>query len=313
MKMNRDVGKILLKLNTHCYEKGLKDVPISLKGIRNGKLTEVDRNIVVGQILKSGQCNIFLEYFLKNIDDDLQELLKQSKIQEIINNPQTNFYIYDDFDKEMLYLYLLSTNEEKYDGIMREILEKSCNEKQKVNDKENSAKEIVELKLLCEKYEKEIEQLQVISRQRREKIKELEIQLNMLFEKQEKMQNENEKLVEQLKIKELKIEEFSKKIENEDLTQNIEIEKEIRTIVIGKKQELDNIKDESVHKIDWEKLSEEELKNYDKILIIKENVPIAKLRKLKRELPEKVVFFESEEGLNNYITRMEEINENGSN
>ena len=87
----------------------------------------------------------------------------------------------------------------------------------------------------------------------------------------------------------------------------------LATIVIGKKQELDNIKDESVHKIDWEKLSEEELKNYDKILIIKENVPIAKLRKLKRELPEKVVFFESEEGLNNYITRMEEINENGSN
>ena len=171
MEKNRDVGKILLKINSQYYEKGMKNISIQLKGVRKGKIAEMDRKVIIPQIIRSKEYNIFEKQFLKNIDDEIKNIAKQDKVQEIVNNPKANFYTYEDFDKELLYLYLFSLNDEKYDDILQELLELVCNEKEVERD--TKEKEIQRLKDKCEDYEKEIEQLKTISRQRKEKIKEL--------------------------------------------------------------------------------------------------------------------------------------------
>ena len=97
MEKNRDVGKILLKINSQYYEKGMKNISIQLKGVRKGKIAEMDRKVIIPQIIRSKEYNIFEKQFLKNIDDEIKNIAKQDKVQEIVNNPKANFYTYEDY------------------------------------------------------------------------------------------------------------------------------------------------------------------------------------------------------------------------
>ena len=278
MEKNRDVGKILLKINSQYYEKGMKNISIQLKGVRKGKIAEMDRKVIIPQIIRSKEYNIFEKQFLKNIDDEIKNIAKQDKVQEIVNNPKANFYTYEDFDKELLYLYLFSLNDEKYDDILQELLELVCNEKEVERD--TKEKEIQRLKDKCEDYEKEIEQLKTISRQRKEKIKELEIKSNILTEEFDKLKLENEDLKRQVEEKEKRIEEYESKIKP---VVEEEIEKN-KVVVIGKETSLTAIQEENIDKILLEEFSEELLHVYDKFLIVKKNISIGNLRKIKKML-----------------------------
>ena len=242
MEKNRDVGKILLKINSQYYEKGMKNISIQLKGVRKGKIAEMDRKVIIPQIIRSKEYNIFEKQFLKNIDDEIKNIAKQDKVQEIVNNPKANFYTYEDFDKELLYLYLFSLNDEKYDDILQELLELVCNEKEVEED--TKEKEIQCLKDKCEDYEKEIEQLKTISRQRKEKIKELEIKSNILTEEFDKLKLENEDLKRQVEEKEKRIEEYESEIKpvvEEKIEKN-------KVVVIGKETSLTAIQEENIDK-----------------------------------------------------------------
>lgn len=302
MEKNRDVGKILLKINSQYYEKGMKNISIQLKGVRKGKIAEMDRKVIIPQIIRSKEYNIFEKQFLKNIDDEIKNIAKQDKVQEIVNNPKANFYTYEDFDKELLYLYLFSLNDEKYDDILQELLELVCNEKEVERD--TKEKEIQRLKDKCEDYEKEIEQLKTISRQRKEKIKELEIKSNILTEEFDKLKLENEDLKRQVEEKEKRIEEYESKIKpvvEEEIEKEKEIEKN-KVVVIGKETSLTAIQEENIDKILLEEFSEELLHVYDKFLIVKKNISIGNLRKIKKMLGDRGILCENdEEGINSYI------------
>ena len=307
MEKNRDVGKILLKINSQYYEKGMKNISIQLKGVRKGKIAEMDRKVIIPQIIRSKEYNIFEKQFLKNIDDEIKNIAKQDKVQEIVNNPKANFYTYEDFDKELLYLYLFSLNDEKYDDILQELLELVCNEKEVEED--TKEKEIQCLKDKCEDYEKEIEQLKTISRQRKEKIKELEIKSNILTEEFDKLKLENEDLKRQVEEKEKRIEEYESKIKP---VVEEEIEKN-KVVVIGKETSLTAIQEENIDKILLEEFSEELLHVYDKFLIVKKNISIGNLRKIKKMLGDRGILCENDEEVNKYIISMEAKYENRSN
>ena len=307
MEKNRDVGKILLKINSQYYEKGMKNISIQLKGVRKGKIAEMDRKVIIPQIIRSKEYNIFEKQFLKNIDDEIKNIAKQDKVQEIVNNPKANFYTYEDFDKELLYLYLFSLNDEKYDDILQELLELVCNEKEVEED--TKEKEIQCLKDKCEDYEMEIEQLKTISRQRKEKIKELEIKSNILTEEFDKLKLENEYLKRQVEEKEKRIEEYESKIKP---VVEEEIEKN-KVVVIGKEPSLTAIQEENIDKILLEEFSEELLHVYDKFLIVKKNISIGNLRKIKKMLGDRGILCENDEEVNKYIISMEAKYENRSN
>lgn len=307
MEKNRDVGKILLKINSQYYEKGMKNISIQLKGVRKGKIAEMDRKVIIPQIIRSKEYNIFEKQFLKNIDDEIKNIAKQDKVQEIVNNPKANFYTYEDFDKELLYLYLFSLNDEKYDDILQELLELVCNEKEVEED--TKEKEIQCLKDKCEDYEKEIEQLKTISRQRKEKIKELEIKSNILTEEFDKLKLENEDLKRQVEEKEKRIEEYESEIKpvvEEKIEKN-------KVVVIGKETSLTAIQEENIDKILLEEFSEELLHVYDKFLIVKKNISIGSLRKIKKMLGDRGILCENDEEVNKYIISMEAKYENRSN
>lgn len=311
MEKNRDIGKILLKINSQYYEKGMKNISIQLKGVRKGKITEMDRKVIIPQIIRSKEYNIFEKQFLKNIDDEIKNIAKQDKVQEIANNPKVDFYTYEDCDEALLYLYLFSLNDEKYDDILQELLERVCNEKEVVEDTKEI--EIQCLKEKCENYEKEIEQLKTISRQRKEKIKELEIKSNILTEEFDKLKLENQDLKKHMEEKEKKIEEYERK--NKSVVEE-EKTKEIgknRIVVIGKETSLTTIQKEIVDKILLEEFSEELLHVYDRFLVVKKNISIGNLRKLKKTLGDRGILCENDEEVNNYIINMEEEYENRSN
>ena len=52
---------------------------------------------IIPQIIRSKEYNIFEKQFLKNIDDEIKNIAKQDKVQEIVNNPKANFYTYEDY------------------------------------------------------------------------------------------------------------------------------------------------------------------------------------------------------------------------
>lgn len=311
MEKSRDVGKILLKINSQYYEKGMKNISIQLKGVRKGKIAEMDRKVIIPQIIRSKEYNIFEKQFLKNIDDDIKNIAKQDKVQEIVNNPKVNFYTYEDCDEELLYLYLLSLNDEKYNDILQELLELVCNEKEVVEDTKEI--EILCLKEKCENYEKEIEQLKTTSRQRKEKIKELEIKSNILNEEFNKLKLENEDLKRHIEEKEKRIEEYENKnkpVAQEEKTKEIE---KNRIVVIGKEASLITIQEKIVDKILLEEFSEKLLHIYDKFFVVKKNISIGNLRKIKKILGDRGILCKNDEEVNKYIISMEEEYENRRN
>ena len=290
----------------------MKNISIQLKGVRKGKITEMDRKVIIPQIIGSKEYNEFEKQFLKNIDDEIKNIAEQDKVQEIVNNPKINFYTYEDCDKALLYIYLFSLNNEKYDDILQELLKLVCNEKELVKE-DTKEIEIQHLKERCENYEKKIEQLRTVSRQRKEKIKEFEIKNNILYEEADKLKLENENFKKIIEEKEKIIKEYEDK--NKSLFEeekSKEIEKK-RIVVVGKETSLTIIQDGTADKILLEEFSEKILPIYDIFFVIKKNIPIGNLRKIKKTLGDRGILCENEEEVNNFIINMEGKYENRSN
>ncbi len=309
MEINRDIGRVLLRLNIKYYEKGIKNISISIKGVRSGKIAEIDRKWVIQQIIKSKERNEFLGQFMKNISDEIAKISNQEKVKKIVEDPKCDFYTYENCDIELLYLYLVSLNDERYDNILKEILNQIYAEENNNIIEENKSKEFNELKNICLSYEKEIEKLKSDSRQKKRKIKELEMKCIILSEKNKKLKLDNEDLKRSLSEKE----ELDNNKENEISMQTekvsvVENEKK-KVALLGKSLVFGNIKRIDVDEIlvdDFLAVEEIQLSIYTEILVYKKNIPIAKLRKIKKISGEKVVYFDRKEEIYNYLNIMGE-------
>lgn len=309
METNWDVGKVLVRLNNRCYEKGMKNVSISLKGIRNDKIAGIDRKIVVPQIIKSKDYSKFLTQFLNNISDEIEQISALEKVKKIVKDPKCNYYTYESCDINLLYLYLLSLNDEKYNDILKELLNLICGDNKKNVLEENPNRELNEIKELCQLYEKKIEKLKTTNFQRKLKIKELEKQCNILTENNRKLNLYNEELIKSL--------EEEKQLASNNEARDVEVEKDNPKKALIVKKIISDILDRyNIDLITVEEflaLEKMQINTYTKILVYKKNIPIGKLRKIKILSGEKAIYFESKEDVYNYLNTMEEKNENRSN
>ena len=134
-----------------------------------------------------------------------------------------------------------------------------------------------------------------------------------MIEENEKLKSENEDLKRYIEEKEKIIKEYESK--NKSVVEKEKI-KEIgknRIVVIGKETSFTSIQEGAVDKISLEEFSEKLLNVYDKFFVIKKNISIGNLRKIKKILDDRGILCENDEEVNNYIISMEEEYENRSN
>lgn len=316
MDVNRDIERILLNLDDVYYKKGMSKLSISIKGIRKDKITKANRKIVISQLLHSKQNTEFINQFLENIKEDLDIFGKNLCVQKILNNPKENSHLIKECKGEVLYLYLLSLHEEKYNEIMDLVLDELFYEKEdeKVGNKnqENQIHELEKYKQENEKYENEMIQLKNISRQRKEKLKEFEIKNNKICEDNIKLEKENIRLKQENEKLYVEITEIKKQLQELtsilDEQKNKSAEKE-RIVVIDNQREIkekncDNIMllmpDEYIDK------EEEIRRQWKAVLVYSKNIHISKLRKIKQLSDNKAKFFETREELTAYLGFMGE-------
>ena len=167
-------------------------------------------------------------------------------------------------------------------------------------------------------YERRAE-LKIISRQRKDKINELEMKANIIIDENEKIKQENSKLM-------LEIQNLKTKIENINNTQctlenqksNEEVceqkEKNSNVVIICNDKEL--IKNQNIiqmTQMEFLLKNEKERKAFEQICVYKKGIHISKLRKIMQLAGEKAIFFESAQELLSFINAMEDKNENRSN
>ena len=124
MNINRDIGKVLLQLNNLYYEKGMKKISVSIKGIRNEKIPHLSRKVIVSQLIKSKEFDKFFEQFIGNLKDELDNLIKNENVKAIIEKPYKNEKIenLNVCDKQLVYLYLAFLNKKEYAQILQVLL-----------------------------------------------------------------------------------------------------------------------------------------------------------------------------------------------
>ncbi len=307
---NRDIGKVLLHLKNFYYEKGMKNISVSIKGIRKDKIAEANRNIIVPQLISSKESEIFIGQFLKNIQEDLDELEEKEWVQQIINHPNEVMELEETIDKELLYLCLIRLQNGKYKEFLGKLLEDICNETNKEEYPEYEIKkELEKWKRKCDSYEKELWNVSNIAKQRKEKLKELELKNNILKEKNTKLEQEKIQLKNQLEIFEKQINYFQQFMK-ENRTKDVAEEKQKkRVVVIGNETGLLNNK-----KKEWITLSvqdyinkeKSEREEFDMVLVYKKDLSISVLRKIKLLSQNKARVLESKQEIMQYITDMEE-------
>ena len=222
-----------------------------------------------------------------------------------------------------MYLYLASLHDGKYENILQLLLENILQENLcEINQNTNIPvveRELFELENKCKLYEEKIEELKIISRQRKDKINELEMEANIIIDENEKIKQENSKLM-------LEIQNLKTKIENINNTQctlenqksNEEVceqkEKNSNVVIICNDKEL--IKNQNIiqmTQMEFLLKNEKERKAFEQICVYKKGIHISKLRKIMQLAGEKAIFFESAQELLSFINAMEDKNENRSN
>lgn len=325
MNVNRDIGKVLLKLDDAYYEKGIKKISVSLNGIRSEKIPHMSRRVIIPQLIRTKECDKFIQQFIENLREELNSLINEDYIKAIIENPSQNERIekISETNKQLLYLYLASLHDGKYENILQllleNILQENSSEITKHTDIPVAKRELFELENKCKLYEEKIEELKVISRQRKNKINELEMKLNIVIDENEKIKQENSKLM-------LQIQNLKKQIENiintqctlENQKTNEELckekEKNSNIVIICNDKEL--IKNQNViqmTQMEFLLKTERERNAFEQICIYKKGIHISKLRKIMQLAGEKAIFFESTQELLRFINAMEDENENRSN
>ena len=218
MNIYRDIGKVLLKLDDNYYEKGIKKISVSLNGIRSEKIPHMSRRVIIPQLIRSKECDKFIQQFIENLREEINNFINEDYIKAIIENPSENEKIekISETNKQLLYLYLASLHDGKYENILQLLLENILQENLcEINQNTNIPvveRELFELQNKCKLYEEKIEELKIISRQRKDKINELEMKSNIIFDENEKIKQENSKLM-------LEIQNLKTQIENINNTQ----------------------------------------------------------------------------------------------
>ena len=218
MNIYRDIGKVLLKLDDNYYEKGIKKISVSLNGIRSEKIPHMSRRVIIPQLIRSKECDKFIQQFIENLREEINNFISEDYIKAIIENPSENKKIekISETNKQLLYLYLASLHDGKYENILQLLLENILQENLcEINQNTNIPvveRELFELENKCKLYEEKIEELKIISRQRKDKINELEMKANIIIDENEKIKQENSKLM-------LEIQNLKTKIENINNTQ----------------------------------------------------------------------------------------------
>lgn len=325
MNIYRDIGKVLLKLDDNYYEKGIKKISVSLNGIRSEKIPHMSRRVIIPQLIRSKECDKFIQQFIENLREEINNFINEDYIKAIIENPSENKKIekISETNKQLLYLYLASLHDGKYENILQLLLENILQENLcEINQNTNIPvveRELFELENKCKLYEEEIEELKIISRQRKDKINELEMKANIIIDENEKIKQENSKLM-------LEIQNLKTKIENINNTQctlenqksNEEVceqkEKNSNVVIICNDKEL--IKNQNIiqmTQMEFLLKNEKERKAFEQICVYKKGIHISKLRKIMQLAGEKAIFFESAQELLSFINAMEDKNENRSN
>lgn len=312
----RDVGKVLMHLKEPYYEKGMSKISVIVKGIRKEKIANTDRKIVIPQLIRSKENEKFIKQFLENLKEELDILSENEYVKKIVENPKGNLTLREKCEKELLYLYLISLHNEKYNEILeilvKEIGDKQNNDEIETKEYNNINRELEKYKKMCEDYIEEIARLKELSKQRKEKIKELEISNNILNEENSKLSKENNVLM-------IQVEEMMQR--QAEMTQVLDVASNILDCDERKNQEIIaiienektlNINDDNVKEIlvrDY--LAESnETEVFKEILVYKRNMQISKLRKIKKVSEDKAKFFETREEILEYLYMMEEKNEN---
>ena len=325
MNIYRDIGKVLLKLDDNYYEKGIKKISVSLNGIRSEKIPHMSRRVIIPQLIRSKECDKFIQQFIENLREEINNFINEDYIKAIIENPSENKKIekISVTNKQLLYLYLASLHDGKYENILQLLLENILQENLcEINQNTNIPvveRELFELENKCKLYEEKIEELKIISRQRKDKINELEMKANIIIDENEKIKQENSKLM-------LEIQNLKTKIENINNTQctlenqksNEEVceqkEKNSNVVIICNDKEL--IKNQNIiqmTQMEFLLKNEKERKAFEQICVYKKGIHISKLRKIMQLAGEKAIFFESAQELLSFINAMEDKNENRSN
>ena len=325
MNIYRDIGKVLLKLDDNYYEKGIKKISVSLNGIRSEKIPHMSRRVIIPQLIRSKECDKFIQQFIENLREEINNFINEDYIKAIIENPSENKKIekISETNKQLLYLYLASLHDGKYENILQLLLENILQENLcEINQNTNIPvveRELCELENKCKLYEEKIEELKIISRQRKDKINELEMKANIIIDENEKIKQENSKLM-------LEIQNLKTKIENINNTQctlenqksNEEVceqkEKNSNVVIICNDKEL--IKNQNIiqmTQMEFLLKNEKERKAFEQICVYKKGIHISKLRKIMQLAGEKAIFFESAQELLSFINAMEDKNENRSN
>lgn len=325
MNIYRDIGKVLLKLDDNYYEKGIKKISVSLNGIRSEKIPHMSRRVIIPQLIRSKECDKFIQQFIENLREEINNFINEDYIKAIIENPSENKKIekISETNKQLLYLYLASLHDGKYENILQLLLENILQENLcEINQNTNIPvveRELFELENKCKLYEEKIEELKIISRQRKDKINELEMKANIIIDENEKIKQENSKLM-------LEIQNLKTKIENINNTQctlenqksNEEVceqkEKNSNVVIICNDKEL--IKNQNIiqmTQMEFLLKNKKERKAFEQICVYKKGIHISKLRKIMQLAGEKAIFFESAQELLSFINAMEDKNENRSN
>ena len=306
MNIYRDIGKVLLKLDDNYYEKGIKKISVSLNGIRSEKIPHMSRRVIIPQLIRSKECDKFIQQFIENLREEINNFINEDYIKAIIENPSENKKIekISETNKQLL-----------LENILQENL---CEINQNTNIPVVE-RELFELENKCKLYEEKIEELKIISRQRKDKINELEMKANIIIDENEKIKQENSKLM-------LEIQNLKTKIENINNTQctlenqksNEEVceqkEKNSNVVIICNDKEL--IKNQNIiqmTQMEFLLKNEKERKAFEQICVYKKGIHISKLRKIMQLAGEKAIFFESAQELLSFINAMEDKNENRSN
>lgn len=305
MNIYRDIGKVLLKLDDNYYEKGIKKISVSLNGIRSEKIPHMSRRVIIPQLIRSKECDKFIQQFIENLREEINNFINEDYIKAIIENPSENKKIekISETNKQLLYLYLASLHDGKYENILQLLLENILQENLcEINQNTNIPvveRELFELENKCKLYEEKIEELKIISRQRKDKINELEMKANIIIDENEKIKQENSKLM-------LEIQNLKTKIENINNTQctlenqksNEEVceqkEKNSNVVIICNDKEL--IKNQNIiqmTQMEFLLKNEKERKAFEQICVYKKGIHISKLRKIMQLAGEKAIFFES--------------------
>ena len=325
MNIYRDIGKVLLKLDDNYYEKGIKKISVSLNGIRSEKIPHMNRRVIIPQLIRSKECDKFIQQFIENLREEINNFINEDYIKAIIENPSENEKIekISETNKQLLYLYLASLHDGKYENILQLLLENILQENLcEINQNTNIPaveRELFELENKCKLYEEKIEELKIISRQRKDKINELEMKSNIIIDENEKIKQENSKLILEIQNLKTQIENINNTqctLENQKSNEEVSEQKEKNSnvvIICNNKELIKNQNIIQMTQMEFLLKNEKERKAFEQICVYKKGIHISKLRKIMQLAGEKAIFFESAQELLSFINAMEDENENRSN